>query len=75
MIPLCFAQLNKDFLIKEIKGKKGSKCCILDKGLCVGNKVRIMTGTKDCFIVKVNDKVKYALNFKIANKIILQEIL
>lgn len=74
MIPLCFAQLNKDFLIKEIKGQRESKCCLLDKGLCVGNKVRVMNEDKDCFVVKVNDKVKYALSFGLANKIMLQEI-
>ncbi len=74
MVPLCFAQLNKDFLIKEIKGQKGSKCCLLDKGLCVGNRVRIMNEDRNCFIVKVNDTVKYALNFGLANKIMLQEI-
>lgn len=74
MVPLCFAQLNKDFLIKEIKGQKGSKCCLLDKGLCVGNRVRIMNEDRNCFIVKVNDTVKYVLNFGLANKIMLQEI-
>lgn len=74
MVPLCFAQLNKDFLIKEIKGQRGSKCCLLDKGLCVGNRVRIMNEDRNCFIVKVNDTVKYALNFGLANKIMLQEI-
>lgn len=74
MVPLCFAQMNKDFLIKEIKGQRGSKCCLLDKGLCVGNKIRVMNGSKDCFIVKVNDKIKYALNFGVTNKIMLQEI-
>lgn len=74
MVPLCFAQLNKDFLIKEIKGQKGSKCCLLNKGLCVGNRVRIMNEDRNCFIVKVNDTVKYALNFGLANKIMLQEI-
>lgn len=74
MVPLCFAQLNKDFLIKEIKDQRGSKCCLYDKGLCVGSKVRVMDESRDCFIVKVNDTIKYALNFGIANKIMLQEI-
>lgn len=74
MIPLCFAELNKDFLIKEIKGQRGSKCCLVNKGLCVGNKVRVMNGSGGCFVVKVNDTIKYALNFSLANKILLQEI-
>lgn len=74
MVPLCFAQPNKDFMIKEIKGTGRSKCCLLEKGLCVGNKIRLTEGTKDCFIVKVNDSIKYALNFGLANKIMLQEI-
>lgn len=73
MIPLCFAQPNKDFYIKEIKGKGEAKCCLLEKGLCVGNKVRVMEGSNNCFIVKINDTFKYALSFGIANKIMLQE--
>ena len=73
MVPLCFAQLNKDFYIKEIKGTGRSKCCCLEKGLCVGNKVRVMDGKGDCFIVKINDTMKYVLSFAIANRIMLQE--
>lgn len=74
MVPLCFAELNKDFLIKEIKGQRGSKCCLVNKGLYVGNKVRVMNGSGGCFVVKVNDTIKYVLNFSLANKILLQEI-
>lgn len=74
MIPLCFAKPNKDFCIKEIRGIGQDKCCLLEKGICVGNKIRVMGDNKDCFIVKINDSVKYALSFGIANKIILQEI-
>ncbi|WP_291258676.1 FeoA domain-containing protein [Fusobacterium sp.] len=74
MVPLCFAPLGKDFLIKEIKGQKGAKCCLVDKGLCIGNKVRVMNGNGGCFVIKVNDTIKYALNFSLANKILLQEI-
>lgn len=73
MVPLCFAQPNKDFYISEIKGNGRSKYCLLEKGLCIGNKVRVMGDRDNCFIVKINDTIKYALSFAIANKIILQE--
>lgn len=74
MIPLCFADKNKVFEIGEIKGRKHSNCCLLEKGVCVGNKVRIMEHSGDCFIIKINDKMKFVLNFGLANKIMLKEI-
>mgnify|MGYP001371821164 CR=1 FL=1 len=73
MVPLSFAQPNKDFYISEIKGNTRSKCCLLEKGLCIGNKVRVMGDCDNCFIVKINDTIKYVLSFAIANKIMLRE--
>lgn len=73
MIPLCFAQLNKDFYIIEIDDCKKSKCCLLEKGLCVGNKVNIHAKKGNSFVVKINDTMKYVIGFGIARKILVNE--
>lgn len=72
MIPLSFVEKNRDYIVKEIRGS--DKVCLLDKGLCIGNKIRVLEKNNGSFIVRVNDTTKYALGFGLANKIIVADI-
>lgn len=72
MIPLTFIQENKEFIIKEIKGRDKDKSQLIEKGFCIGNKLCLLTDDNRNYIVKLNG-TKYILNFSLANKILLEE--
>lgn len=71
MLPLAFAESNKELVIKDIKGTGCCKGRLLEKGFCVGNKICILRDGKDSIVVKINNS-KYALNFGLANKIFVE---
>lgn len=70
MTPLVFAEQNKEFVIKEIKGRDKDKNRLIEKGFCIGNKVCLLRDDQSNYIVKINN-AKYVLNFGLANKIII----
>ena len=70
MTSLVFAEQNKEFVIKEIKGRDKDKNRLIEKGFCIGNKICLLRDNQSNYIVKIND-TKYILNFGLANKIII----
>ncbi|MGL4673097.1 MAG: FeoA family protein [Cetobacterium sp.] len=70
MMPLIFAEQNKEFVIKQIKGRDQDKSRLTEKGFYIGNKVCLLKDDKSNYIVKING-TKYVLNFGLANKIII----
>ncbi|MGL4426005.1 MAG: FeoA family protein [Cetobacterium sp.] len=70
MTPLVFAEQNKEFVIKQIKGRDQDKNRLTENGFCIGNKICLVKDDKSNYIVKIND-TKYVLNFGLANKIMI----
>ncbi|MGL5355207.1 MAG: FeoA family protein [Cetobacterium sp.] len=70
MMPLIFAEQNKEFVIKQIKGRDQDKNRLTEKGFYIGNKICLVKDDKSNYIVKINE-TKYVLNFGLANKIII----
>ncbi|WP_448819832.1 FeoA family protein [Cetobacterium sp.] len=70
MTPLIFAEQNKEFVIKEIKGRGKDRNRLTEKGFCIGNKICLLRDDQRNYIVKTND-TKYVLNFGLANKIMI----
>lgn len=72
MIPLTFAKENKEFIIKELRGRDKDKTSLLEKGFCIGSKICLLTDNNNNYIVKINNS-KYVVNFSLASKIIIDE--
>ncbi|WP_297407088.1 FeoA family protein [uncultured Cetobacterium sp.] len=72
MTPLAFAQHDKLFVIKEIKGRDKDKSRLTEQGFCIGNKISLLKDDARNYIVKINE-TKYVLSFGLANKILLEE--
>lgn len=70
MMSLIFAEQNKEFIIKDIKGKDKERVGLTEKGFYVGNKVCLLKDDKKNFVVKVNN-AKYILGFSLAKKIMI----
>ena len=71
MLPLAFAEPHKELIIKDIKGAGCCKGRLLEKGFCIGNKICVLRDGSDSIVVKINN-CKYALNFGLANKILVE---
>ena len=70
MLPLAFAEPNRELVIKDIRGTGCCKGRLLEKGFCIGKKVCVVRDGCDGIVVKLNN-CKYALNFGLASKIIV----
>lgn len=70
MMPLTFAKENKEFVIKELRGR--DRASLLEKGFCIGSKICLLTDNNNNYIVKINNS-KYVVNFSLASKIIIDE--
>ena len=71
MLPLAFAELNKEVTIKDIRGTGCCKGQLLEKGFCIGKKLCVLKDGNGGVVVKMNN-CKYALNFDLASKIIVE---
>lgn len=70
LVPLAFAEHNKNFLIKDIKGNNKDKKRLIENGFCIGSNVCLLKDDNNNYIVRINDN-KYVINFGLANKILL----
>ncbi len=71
IIPLAFADLNKNFKIVEISEKCKHKKSLVEKGFCVGSTVIIKNSSSGNFIVEINGS-QYVLGFNYAKNILVE---
>ncbi|WP_300327849.1 FeoA family protein [Fusobacterium sp.] len=71
IIPLAFADLNKNFKIVEISEKCKHRKSLIEKGFCIGNIVTIKNSSNGNFIVEVNGS-QYVLGFNYAKNILVE---
>lgn len=69
IVPLAFAEQNKDFTIKNINGK--NKTVLAEKGICCGNRICLMRNMNNNFIVKAGE-CQYILGFGFAKDIMVE---
>lgn len=67
-----FAERDKEFVIRNLVGNDKVKSKLLQRGFCVGEKLCVLKGLDDNYVVKVNNS-KYVLNFSLASKILVEE--
>ncbi len=70
MLPLAFAELNKEDTIKDIRGSGCCKGQLLEQFFFICIKVCVLKDGNGGVVVKMNN-CKYALNFGLASKIIV----
>ncbi len=70
---IVFADKNKNLIIEEIRGGRGVKKKLVDRGFCIGSHVCILKDENSNFVVKTNNS-KFVLGFGLASKIIVKEI-
>lgn len=70
-IPLAFAEFNKNFIIKNIKGSSENKNCLLEKGFCCGEKVCLLRNFNNNFVVEIGNS-QYILGFGFAKDIMVE---
>lgn len=73
MKPLHLIDYNKPFFIREIHGNNEFKIPLIQKGLCIGAEVKLVERKDECFIISINNSMRYVINFAIANKVWVDE--
>lgn len=73
MIPLCFANLNTDYYIKELNTCNTRQKEFIERGFHIGAKINIHERRGNSFLVKVNDLNKYVIGFGMARNIMIDE--
>ena len=69
-MPVYFAQLNEDVVIREITGSDQVKSHLANLGFVVGATVRVVSKVDDNLILKIKG-VSMALNHDLAKRIII----
>ena len=69
-MPVYFAQLNEDVIIREITGSDQVKNHLANLGFVVGETVRVVSKVNDNLILKIKG-VSMALNHDLAKRIII----
>jgi ferrous iron transport protein A len=71
--PMVFANKNKMLVIHDIRGGRGAKKKLVDRGFCIGSHLCVLKDDNSNVVVKVNDS-KFVLGFGLASKIIVKEV-
>lgn len=73
MMPFTFCNLSKKYKIISVKGSE-EVCVFLKKlGIIPGNNIRPISSNGSGFIVTINGDSRFALDRKLANKIMVEE--
>ncbi len=70
MLPLTYASINEENVIKKIGGKPEMKKHLEDMGFVVGAVIRVVSSIDGNMIVNIKD-TKVALNEQLASKIMV----
>lgn len=70
-IPLVFAEVNKNFTIKNITGSSKAKSELVEKGFYVGKKISLIKNLDNNFLVNM-ENCQYVLGFGFAKNIMIE---
>ena len=69
-MPLCFADINVELIIKEIKGNDKIKKRLSELGFIVGEKVSVVNKVNDNVIIKIKG-VTLAISEELARRVMI----
>lgn len=69
-MPICFAELNVDLVIKDIKGNDKIKRRLNDLGFVVGETLQVVNRVNDNVIVKIKG-VSLAISEELARRVMI----
>lgn len=73
MLPLIFAEKDKEYIIKRIKTRDKNRCKLIENGFHEGKKIFLVGENRNSYVVKIDD-MKYILDFRLANKIVVEKV-
>lgn len=73
VMPLAFTEVNKDYIVKKITGNEESTTFLMRLGIVENKKICIISSSGAGFIISI-DNSRIAIDRKLANKIIVEEL-